>query len=132
MSLRVSPWTMDELRTSIAKSRHDVSKVQNTRRAAAVMAQLSGEKGFAPAYWRELRDHGTEADTFFGKFDYFSRFLAAYGIEEHPEGYQEIEENSEAVRVYTSPLEGMYGPGARPRLVLEHRAKMRGSVDDRR
>lgn len=125
MSLRVSPWTMDELRTSIAKSRHDVSKVQNTRRAAAVMAQLSGEKGFAPAYWRELRDHGTEADTFFGKFDHFSRFLAAYGINEHPEGYQEIEENPEAVRVFTSPLEGMYGPGARPRLVLEHKAKMR-------
>jgi hypothetical protein len=129
MSLRVSPWTVDELRTSIAKSRHDVGKVQNTRRAAAVMAQLSGEKGFAPAYWRELRDQGTDADSFFGKFDHFSRFLEAYGIEEHPEGYQEIEEEAAAVRDYTSPLEGMYGPGARPRVVLEHKAKMRLLVE---
>lgn len=124
-SLQVTPWTVDELRTSIAKSRADVSNVTQSRKAAAVMAQVSGEKGFAPAYWRERRDNNVDSGTFFGKFEHFRRFLEALDIKEHPQGCSEIDEDLETIRTYASPLEGMYGPGKKERVVIEHDAKMR-------
>jgi len=90
-SLRVTPWTVAELRTSIASSRADVSKVHRSQKAARVMAEVSGEKGFAPAYWRALRDHGTDPSDFFGKFDHFQKFLEDNGIVEHPEQCAEVD-----------------------------------------
>jgi hypothetical protein len=125
VSLRITPWTADELRTSIASSRRDVEKFARSRKVATVMAQVSGEKGFAAAYWRQARDHNETPETFFGKFTYFARFLEDYGIQEHPEGVPEVEAEVERLRLYASPLEGMYGVGARPRVVIEHDAKMR-------
>lgn len=41
------------------------------------------------------------------------------------EGVPEIEADISGIRDYSSPLEGMYGPGSRPRIVIEHDAKMR-------
>lgn len=127
--LRVTPWTIDELRTSIAKSRADVRNVTQSRKAAEVMAQVSGEKGFAPAYWRERRDNNVDFGTFFGKFEHFRRFLEELGIKEHPEGCADIDSDLEAIRAYASPLEGLYGPGTKERVVIEHDAKMRLLVE---
>jgi hypothetical protein len=89
------------------------------------MAEVTGEKGFAAEYWRQRRDTKIDPDTFFGKFEHFRRFLEELGIHEHPECCAEIDGEIEAIRRYTSPLEGMYGIGVRPRLVVEHDAKMR-------
>jgi hypothetical protein len=124
-SLRVTPWTLDELRTSIAKSRADVANVTQSRKAAQVMAEVSGEKGFAAAYWRDRRDQKVDPKTFFGKFEQFRLFLEEMGIKEHPEGCAEIDADLEAIRKYASPIEGMYGPGTKSRVVIEHDAKMR-------
>ena len=132
VSLRISPWTANELRTSIASSRQDVEKFTRSKKTAAVMAQVSGEKGFESAYWREARTTGTDPDTFFGKFNHFQRFLDHYGIEEHPEGIADVEAELSRIRDYTSPLEGMYGVGAKDRIVFEHDAKMRMLIEDLR
>jgi flagellar biosynthesis GTPase FlhF len=123
--LRVTPWTIDELRTSIANSRADVLKMRRSRKAAVVMADASGERGFAPAYWRALRDKGTNPAEFFGQFDHFKRYLESRGIREYPDHCLEIEEDLEAIRAYASPIEGMYGPGTKRREVIEHDAKSR-------
>ena len=124
-SLRVTPWTVAELRTSIASSRSDVAKVHQSVKAARLMAEVSGEKGFAAAYWRALRDRGTDPADFFGKFDYFQRFLEENEIREHPDHCAEIDADIEAIRAYASPLEGMYGVGVKNRAVIEHDAKHR-------
>jgi hypothetical protein len=124
-SLRITPWTIDELRTSIASSRSDVLKVHRSQKSAKVMAEVSGEKGFAPAYWRALRDHGTDPADFFGKFDHFQRFLKDNGIKESPEKCAEIDADVEGIRAYSSPLEAMYGVGTKNRAVIEHDAKTR-------
>ncbi|MGA8744584.1 MAG: hypothetical protein WB507_01815 [Solirubrobacterales bacterium] len=124
-SLRVTPWTIEELATSIAKSKADIMNVHQSRKAAEVMAEVSGEKGFAAAYWRQRRDTKIDPTTFFGKFEQFRLFLEELGIKEHPEGCAEVDADIEAVRRHASPLEGMYGPGKKPRLVIEHDAKMR-------
>ena len=131
-SLRITPWTMDELRTSIANSRSDVQKMHRSRKAAAVMAEATGEKGFAPAYWRALRDKGTDPAEFFSRFDHFKRFLESRGIVEHPDGCREIDEDLEAIRAYSSPLEGIYGPGSKRREVIEHDAKVRLLIEQLR
>jgi VIT1/CCC1 family predicted Fe2+/Mn2+ transporter len=131
-NLRVTPWTIDELRTSIAKSRADVRNVTQSRKAAEVMAQVSGEKGFAPAYWRDRRDNNVDFGTFFAKFEHFRRFLEELGIKEHPEGCADIDTDIEAIRAYASPLEGLYGPGTKERLVIEHDAKMRLLIENLR
>lgn len=128
-NLRVTPWTIEELGTSIAKSRADARNVTQSRKAAEVMAQVSGEKGFASAYWRERRDNNVDFGTFFGKFEHFRRFLEELGIKEHPEGCSDIDTDLEAIRAYASPLEGLYGPGTKERVVIEHDAKMRLLVE---
>lgn len=125
VTLRISPWTADELRTSIASNRQDVERFGQSRKVAAVMAQVSGEKGFEAAYWRAANSDGEDPGSFFGKFAHFQRFLDAHGIYEHPEGVPEVEGDMVRLRDYASPLEGMYGPGSRPRIVIEHDAKMR-------
>ena len=124
-SFRVTPWTIDELRTSIASSRADVMKVHRSRKTAQVMAKVTGEKGFAVAFWRELRDTGVNPVDFFAKYDHFMRFLKEHGIEEHPEQCPEVEADQDGVQVYASQLEGMYGVGAKDRRVIEHDAKSR-------
>jgi hypothetical protein len=129
VTLRISPWTADELRTSIASNRQDVERFGQSRKVAAVMAQVSGEKGFEAAYWRAASTNGESPDSFFGKFAHFQRFLENYGIQEHPEGIPEVEADVIGLRDYASPLEGMYGPGSRPRVVIEHDAKMRMLIE---
>jgi hypothetical protein len=129
VTLRISPWTADELRTSIRSNRQDVERYAQSRKVAAVMAQVTGEKGFEAAYWRAASESGEEAESFFGKFAHFERFLEGLGIEEHPEGVPEIEADTFGIRDYSSPLEGMYGPGNRPRVVIEHKAKMRMLIE---
>jgi hypothetical protein len=124
MSLRISSWTVDELRTSIANSRQSVDRYHQSRRSAEIMAEVTGEKGFVPAFWRALRDD-KDPSAFFSKFDHFLRFLKEYGVVEHPEGCAEVEADFMAIRDYASPLEGMYGPGTKRREVIEHDAKMR-------
>jgi hypothetical protein len=131
-SLRVTPWTVDELRTSIAKSRADVRNVHRSRKAAEVMAAVSGEKSFAAAYWRERRDKKVDTGTFFGKYEHFRRFLDELGIKEHPERCADIDADVDLIRDYASPLEGMYGPGSKERVVIEHDAKMRILIDQLR
>jgi hypothetical protein len=129
VALRISPWTADELRTSIASNRQDVERFGQSRKVAAVMAQVSGEKGFEAAYWRTASTSGENPASFFGKFAHFQRFLEGYGIYEHPEGVPEVEADIVGIRDHASPLEGMYGPGSRPRVVIEHDAKMRMLIE---
>jgi VIT1/CCC1 family predicted Fe2+/Mn2+ transporter len=131
-SLRVTPWTVDELRTSIAKNRADAERVHQSRKSAQVMAEVSGEKGFGAAFWRERKDRNIDPRTFFGKYEHFMQFLEEFGIKEHPEGCSEAEGDLERIRVYASPLEAMYGVGVKERVVIEHDAKMRILIEDLR
>lgn len=131
-SLRVTPWTVDELRTSIAKNRADAEAMHQSRKSAQVMAEVSGEKGFGAAFWRERKKRTIDPKTFFGKFEHFMEFLAEYGIKEHPEGCAEVEGDLERIRVYASPLEAMYGVGVKERVVIEHDAKLRMLIEDLR
>ena len=128
-SLRVTPWTIDELRTSIAKSRSEVSAVHQSQKAAQVMAAVTGEKGFVSAYWRERRDHNVDARMFFAKYDQYRRFLEGLGIREHPQGIETVDADIQGIRKFASPLEGLYGVGNKPRVVIEHKAKMRMLIE---
>lgn len=131
-SLLVSPWTVEELRTSIAKSKGEVSSIHQSQKAAQVMAEVSGEKGFAPAFWRESRDSNVDAKTFFAKYDQYERFLEGLGIKAHPQGCEAVDSDVQGIRQYASPLEGLYGVGNRPRVVIEHKAKMRMLIEQLR
>lgn len=131
-SMRVTPWTIDELRTSIRKSRTEVTAIHQSEKAAQVMAEVSGEKGFVSAFWREKRDRNVSVNTFFGKYEQYRRFLEGFGIKEHPQGCAEVDADVTGLRQFSSPLEGLYGVASRPRVVIEHKAKMRMLIEQLR
>jgi hypothetical protein len=127
----VTPWTMSELRTSIARSRRDIEQHRRFIRPelAETMLRASGDKGFNRLFWQVYRDKRTQPKDVFDRLEHFDEELARYGIVEVSEGCKPIERQEERVKLYASLLNAERWPFQKEPIVLEHDAKCRLLVE---
>jgi hypothetical protein len=127
----VTPWTMSELRTSIASSRREIEYQRRFVRPGLADAMLaaSGDRGFKRLFWQTYRDKKTQPRDVFDRLEHFDQELANYGIHEVSEGCQAIEQQEERVREYASLVRAERWPFQKEPVVLEHDAKCRLLVE---
>lgn len=127
----VTPWTMEELRTSIARSRRDIEHEQTFIRPelAETMLRTAGDKGFNRLFWQTYREKQTQPKDVFDRLEHFDQDLAELGIEEVTEGCTQVDQQEERVKLYASLLNAERWPHQREPIVLEHDAKCRLLVE---
>jgi hypothetical protein len=127
----VTPWTMAELRTSIARSRRDIEQQSRFVRPelASTMLRASGDKGFNRLFWQIYRDNKTQPKDVFSRLEHFDQELASYGITEVNEGCSAIERQDERIGLYASLVGAERWPFQKEPIVLEHDAKCRLLVE---
>lgn len=130
--LAITPWTIEELQTSIARSRREI-EAQKTfvgPELAEVMLRGSGDKGFSRLFWETYKRHGTQPKDMFDRLEHFAEELKdKYGIELVSEGCQAIDQHEERVLDYASLLNKERWPHTKDWIVLEHDAKARLLVE---
>ena len=127
----VTPWTMNELRTSIASSRREIENQKRFLRPemAEAMLAASGDRGIKRLYWQSYRDNKTQPRDVFDRLDHFDEELKGYGIHEITEGCAAIEQQEERVLLYASLVGAERWPFQKEPVVLEHDAKCRLLVE---
>lgn len=127
----VTPWTMSELRTSIASSRREIENHRPFIRPelADAMVAASGDRGFKRLFWQTYRDKKTQPRDVFDRLEQFDQELANFGIHEVAEGCQAIEQQEERVLLYASLVNAVRWPYQKEPVVLEHDAKCRLLVE---
>jgi hypothetical protein len=123
----VTPWTMDELRTSIARSRREIEAQQAFIRPelAQTMLRTSGDKGFNRLFWQVYARDKTQPKDVFDRLEHFDHELGRYGITEMSEGCTAVEQQDARIRDYSSLLNSERWPHQKEWVVLEHDAKSR-------
>jgi hypothetical protein len=127
----VTPWTMDELRTSIARSRREIEDQKAFIRPelAETMLRTSGDKGFNRLYWQAYNQSKTQPKDVFDRLEHFESELERYGIKLFDEGCTAVDQQEVRVRDYSSLLNSERWPHQREWIVLEHDAKCRLLVE---
>jgi predicted nucleic acid-binding protein len=129
--LAVTPWTVDELRTSIARSRRDIEAQQAFIRPelADAMVRSSGDKGFNRLYWQAYNQSKTQPKDVFDRLEHFELTLESYGIAVVDQGCTAVEQDEARIRDYSSLLNSERWPWQKDWVVLEHDAKSRLLVE---
>jgi hypothetical protein len=129
--LAVTPWTMAELRTSIARSRNAITSQQRFVQPdlADTMLRTAGDKGFNRFFWQTYKDKRTHPKDVFDRLEHFDQELKAYKIVEVTDGCTQIEQQHERVGLYASLLNAERWPYQKEPMVLEHDAKCRLLVE---
>lgn len=127
----VTPWTMDELRTSIARSRRNIESQKALVRPefGQVMLQSSGDKGFDRFFWQAYNKSKTQPKDVFDRLEHFEHELEEFGIKEVTEGCDAIEKQGDRISHYSSLLGSERWPWPKDWVVLEHDAKCRLLVE---
>ena len=129
--LAVTPWTVDELRTSIARSRRDIEAQQAFIRPelADAMVRSSGDKGFNRLYWQAYNQSKTQPKDVFDRLEHFELTLESYGIAVVDQGCTAVDQDEARIREYSSLLNSERWPWQKDWVVLEHDAKARLLVE---
>jgi hypothetical protein len=127
----VTPWTMDEMRTSIASSRREIEAQKALVRPELTDAMLraSGDKGFTRLFWQAYKQTKTQPKDVFDRLEHFDQELERYGIKAMSEGCRAVDQQKERVRDYSSLLNSERWPWQKEWIVLEHDAKSRLLVE---
>ena len=127
----VTPWTMDELRTSIARSRRDIEgqKAFIRPELGETMLRTSGDKGFNRLYWQAYNQSKTQPKDVFDRLEHFESELERLGIKEISQGCTAVSGQEEQIRDYSSLLNSERWPYQKEWIVLEHDAKCRLLVE---
>ena len=122
---------MEELRTSIARSRRDIENRRSLIRPelAETMLRTEGDKGFNRLFWQTYKEKRVQPKDVFDRLEHFDQDLAALGIKEITEGCTQIDQQDERVKLYASLLNAERWPYQREPVVLEHDAKCRLLVE---
>jgi hypothetical protein len=129
--IAVTPWTMNELRTSIARSRRNIESQMALVRPelGGAMLRTSGDKGFDRYFWQAYEKSKAKPKDIFDRLEHFDHELAKLGITEVGEGCDAIEKQGERVSAYTSLLNSERFPMEKDWIVLEHDARCRLLVE---
>ncbi len=126
--LAVTPWTVNELHTSIKRARQDAEVLPINPGIADLMVQVSGEKGYGFDFWRTFREYGTTARDYFDRVAHFEYEFPKLGIAVVDEGCTAIDADQGRVGDYTVLLDRILRHG-RSETVLQHDAKHRLLVE---
>ena len=129
--IAVTPWTMDELRTSIARSRRNIESQMALVRPelGEAMLQSSGDKGFDRFFWQAYNKSKTQPKDVFDRLEHFEHELEKFGITEIKEGCNAVEKQGERIKLYSSLLNSERWPLQKDWVVLEHDSKCRLLVE---
>lgn len=131
-ALAITPWTLEELQTSIARSRREIEaqKPFVSPELADTMLQSSGDKGFNRLFWETYKRHRTQPKDMFDRLEHFAEELSdKYGIELVTEGCRAVGQQHERILEYASLLNKERWPYTKDWVVLEHDAKVRLLVE---
>ncbi len=133
--LAITPWTANELRTSIARARRDIDSQSSFIRPdlGDTMLRASGDKGFRRYFWESYTKTKARPKDVFDRLEHFETDLKQrYGINEIDEGCRRVEAQGERIQLYASLLNTERWPEQREWVVLEHDAKCRLLVEQLR
>jgi hypothetical protein len=131
--LAITQWTVDELRTSLQRSRTALELISlPSRDYADLMVQAASEKGFDRAFWIAYRDKNMSRQDFFDRAAHFTSDLEQLEIQTVDEGCQRVDRRVEEVKTYVTLLDRVGGQQFKETVVLEHDAKHRLLVEQLR
>jgi hypothetical protein len=131
--IAVTPWTVDELRTSLQASRHRIEGMTlPSQTYADLMVRAASEKGFDRAFWISYRDSSISSHDFFDRAAHFEHDFEKLGIKIIADGCDRVNKRREDIEQYISLLDHIRGPQWRETIVLEHDAKHRILVEQLR
>lgn len=127
--LAVTPWTIAELRKSIQSDRQQISSTPVIRGLAQLMSEVSGEKGYAAAYWKSYQKDGVTVDDFFDRAEHFEYELPKWSIEVEDESCAKIEAQDQAIQDLCSVMHRISGVSARHPDVIRHDVEHRMLIE---
>lgn len=131
--LAVTPWTVNELRTSLRKSRSHLDGIRlPSRDYADLMVRAASEKGFDRAFWIAYRDSNLSRQDFFDRASHFDKDLEKLGIEVVDSGCDRVDKRYDDINAYVALLDQVRGLYSRETIVLEHDVKHRLLVEQLR
>lgn len=128
-SVAVTPWTVEEMRTSIAAAERETLETKFRPQLAGLMIQVTGEKGFGQAYWRAVQESGVTPEDYFARVSHFEHDLAKWQIEVVDDGCLATDRDGDRIQQYASLLEAIVGVATKHRDVIEHDVKHRLLVE---
>jgi VIT1/CCC1 family predicted Fe2+/Mn2+ transporter len=121
----VTPWTLDEFRTSLKRSRDFVEKYPiPPDQYADLAANATSDENFVTAYWRRVRS-GLKPGDFFNYYAAVEQHLADRGISVIDEGCTAVQQLTEEINDEISLLENAAHGRYRHPATLEHDVKHR-------
>jgi hypothetical protein len=131
--LAITPWTVEELRTSLRRSRTNLDLITlPSRDYADLMVLAASEKGFDRAFWIAYRDKNMSRQDFFDRAAHFEHDLEKLGVTVVDNGCNRVEGRTEELAAYVSLLDHVGGPRWKETVVLEHDAKHRILIEQLR
>jgi hypothetical protein len=128
--VRVTPWTVAEMKHSVRKARVELSRVALPPKALAdLAAEASGDAGFLTAYWRKYKETGVRAEDFFDLHEQIEALLEKAGVEISSEGCIAVERDVDGLAECVGLLTSIPGGSAKPHPVLEHDARHRMLIE---
>ena len=131
--LAVTPWTVDELRTSLRSSQSHIDGMRlPSRKYADLMIRAASEKGFDRAFWVSYRDSNISTQDFFDRAAHFEHDFEKLDIEVVKDGCEKVDKKPELIQEYVAVLDHIRGQQWRETVVLEHDAKHRILIEQLR
>jgi predicted nucleic acid-binding protein len=122
----VTPWTVQELRTSLERARTFLkSKAVPPGELAALAASATTDENFITAYWRRLREKPVSVDDFFDFYNEIEAHLEALGVTVASEGCLAVDRDEARIQEELAVIEGVPGPRFKPEPVKLHDVKHR-------
>jgi hypothetical protein len=130
IQLAVTPWTVEELHTSIRTAQRNAERLPMKPQFAQVMLAAVGEKGYSAAFWRAFHRTGVRPQDWFDRAAHFEHDLDRLRIDIVDEGCARVDRETALVNEYAALLDRVLGLGRdRHEEVLEHDAKHRILVE---
>jgi hypothetical protein len=122
----VTPWTVQELRTSLERARSFLkSRPIPPGELAELAAAATTDENFITAYWRRLRDKPVSVDDFFDFYNEIEEHLAHHGVAVVNDGTLAVERDDDAISEQLSIIERVPGPRLKSEPVKLHDVKHR-------
>jgi len=128
--IRVTPWTVAEMKHSVRKAREELSKTALPPKALAdLAAEAAGDDGFLTAYWRKYKETGVRPEDFFDLHEQIEGLLQEADIAIDGEGCLAVDRDEDGIAGRVGLLATIPGGSSKPHPVMEHDAKHRLLVE---
>jgi len=128
--IRVTPWTIAEMKHSVRKAREELSRTALPPKALAdLAAEAAGDDGFLTAYWRKYKETGVRPEDFFDLHEQIEGLLQEADITISKEGCLAVDRDEDGIAKQVGLLATIPGGSSKPHPVMEHDAKHRLLVE---